>query len=1134
MKIIVNRTFFLCAYIRVSFLMLIMLIHSLCCFGQENSESGEWLFDQPTFLSPEVSSFIRYDNMPVSLNTGRLDLNIPVIQLDDPDFDFSITLGYNSGGYKPAEPEGMVGLNWSLSFGGVITREVRGIPDNISNASRYIDDKYSFKYRGFSEVKHMNLDSNFKKQAFENPNTYLKYYKSDLGVVPFRRILDTQVEASSDMYTFNFCGYSGQFMIDFNGKAIVTNYTGRGKITVDLSGYGISDSGRTGITFVIITDDGYRYTFGGTMSAVEYTALSWFEYCSQAQTPDYTSIQAFYLTKIQAPNGRELTIGYADNVAEEYHRNPRLVIDSNPQRILKNYLLSGGAYSMYHRINGAPPSYMFSLNKIALISSVSTDREHILFFHSSPLSGAFQTIDKERTSSFGKLCGVQVDSIHRYTNSSSLKERCTFTYEFNYRRFLKKFTHSRIGTYVFAYNKMVNDTPLTVAIDHWGFWNGRYESILPVESSGYAAHLTNDRDPGEECDVALLSSVIYPTGGMACFEYEPHLIPSSMNIEKCAGGARLHSIMEYVSSNEKKPQTKRYYDYDDITTGISSGRMNAELPVYFINDYLRYSYKKDQYGNFIPDEFFPLESHYVNSNGFNLRNSYQYHLDYGTVSEYIDPVVKYPESENPLIDGAAITHLDKLGSKVLLSLVNNDSIQWTISCANSNGAQGKVLIYANLYDMIHEYVFEGNITISPYQEWGKGSYFIVLIGGDGASLTVRVTKKEVPKWKLKPIFCGKHTTTYFTFKGGVGGAYYTKFVEFLPEDQIGNAIIASPMPESDWAVKQRHHVYQHVGGKIYKKQFFGSDNQLYKEELSDYARADDSETHYALDVHTPHYELYGGRYHTWSSITQLTRFCMFRHNLVNKTVRHYTHEGKIAQEYTYQYDNEGYYLQAETRKDSLETKCTEYIYAHQMNEEPYITMKNFNILSPLVQTTTYWNGVKQSTFKQNYRILGNSTPYSRKAVVESIEESTLDNPLEKRVKNRQFDSYGNLLYQTKDEYRHIVYIWCYKGLYPIAKIENASFEQVENALGMEISSISELEVPGPITETLNILRNKLPKSLVSTYTYEPSVGMKNETDPTGLTTYYEYDIMGRLIEIYQMRNGKKEIISSYQYHIVNP
>ena len=61
--------------------------------------------------------------------------------------------------------------------------------------------------------------------------------------------------------------------------------------------------------------------------------------------------------------------------------------------------------------------------------------------------------------------------------------------------------------------------------------------------------------------------------------------------------------------------------------------------------------------------------------------------------------------------------------------------------------------------------------------------------------------------------------------------------------------------------------------------------------------------------------------------------------------------------------------------------------------------------------------------------------------------------------------------------------------------------------------------------------SKTTGSQTSTYTYIPYVGISSTTDARGVTTYYEYDAYGRLIEIYQLNNGRKEILNKYIYHI---
>lgn len=52
-------------------------------------------------------------------------------------------------------------------------------------------------------------------------------------------------------------------------------------------------------------------------------------------------------------------------------------------------------------------------------------------------------------------------------------------------------------------------------------------------------------------------------------------------------------------------------------------------------------------------------------------------------------------------------------------------------------------------------------------------------------------------------------------------------------------------------------------------------------------------------------------------------------------------------------------------------------------------------------------------------------------------------------------------------------------------------------------------------------------ALMETYTYDPGVGVTSTTDPNGTTTYYEYDGLGRLVRV---RDHENNIIKEYEYH----
>lgn len=123
-----------------------------------------------------------------------------------------------------------------------------------------------------------------------------------------------------------------------------------------------------------------------------------------------------------------------------------------------------------------------------------------------------------------------------------------------------------------------------------------------------------------------------------------------------------------------------------------------------------------------------------------------------------------------------------------------------------------------------------------------------------------------------------------------------------------------------------------------------------------------------------------------------------------------------------------------------------------------------------------------------------------------------------------YDAHGNPRQVTDRNGQHTCYIWGYGGRYPVAKIENSSYDIL---LGYGIETTYEGALPADIETQL---RNDSEENfLVTTYTFEPLVGMTSMTDPTGHTTYYEYDDDGKLQRI---RDAHGKTLKSYAYHIV--
>lgn len=108
----------------------------------------------------------------------------------------------------------------------------------------------------------------------------------------------------------------------------------------------------------------------------------------------------------------------------------------------------------------------------------------------------------------------------------------------------------------------------------------------------------------------------------------------------------------------------------------------------------------------------------------------------------------------------------------------------------------------------------------------------------------------------------------------------------------------------------------------------------------------------------------------------------------------------------------------------------------------------------------------------------------------------------------------------------VCYLWGYNDIYPVARIENATWEQV----GSIDTQIQTYPSDAALHEMFTHLRDSLPEAMTTGYTYRMLLGINSITDPSGRTVFYEYDSNGRLTSI---KNEEGQLINSYEYTLKN-
>ena len=241
--------------------------------------------------------------------------------------------------------------------------------------------------------------------------------------------------------------------------------------------------------------------------------------------------------------------------------------------------------------------------------------------------------------------------------------------------------------------------------------------------------------------------------------------------------------------------------------------------------------------------------------------------------------------------------------------------------------------------------------------------------------------------------------------------------------------------------------------------------------------------------------------------------------LTKKEVTDYDHKVKTTTSY-------GYDSQFRTLEPTSETQTvsngdaltTRYTYPFEKSGSVYTNMANQNMQIP-VETQTLRAGVQIAKTQTAYSNFSNL--YLPSAYYIGKGSSTPELRMQ-----YDYDTYGNLAYAVKDGTEKTVFLWGYNGQYPVAKIEGMTKSAVYSALGSLVSTLLGNPTSTNIysVNTNSTLANS---ALVTTYTWNPLVGMTSMRKPNLETAYYTYDTMGRLASV---KNHNQRIVENYLYN----
>ena len=178
------------------------LLASCMClsgFGQGNAGDGNKLLPSITRPSPTVAQLMKVEESTLDHYTGQPQIAVPLFGTKAGNLDVGLTLSYNSSGIRVNETSGWAGKGWSLETGGVISRSVVDLPDEIEtdiHRGANVSGLYTF---------------------FEAP---------DLSETRRQFAYDAQwgtqqdLDSRTDIYQFSFFGRTGRFVFIKSGGTL--------------------------------------------------------------------------------------------------------------------------------------------------------------------------------------------------------------------------------------------------------------------------------------------------------------------------------------------------------------------------------------------------------------------------------------------------------------------------------------------------------------------------------------------------------------------------------------------------------------------------------------------------------------------------------------------------------------------------------------------------------------------------------------------------------------------------------------------------------------------------------------------------------------------------------------------------
>ena len=1159
-------------YIR-SVITSLLLLLGFTLVGQQGTTaplvpSLEKLVEMPK--SPEAAAFSKYGDVPVSYYNGTPNISIPLASLKGRSMEVPIAMTYDASGIRVEQLATWVGLGWNLNVGGMVSREVNGLPDDFVQASR---EYYPFYASGVNSAigvlpmkEYFNYFSNNNVLSGSHSADKLKAY----GVY-IRDFEQSRLDVQPDSYSFSALGLSGKFYIDYNTDINSTTKLGVSidnpelKIHVvleDDTGAGLNEKF---IKEIDIWDQyGTKYIFGVNNNAsYRETSKIWDDGSENSKFRIYHS--SWYLTKVVSANNRDIVVFNYTDAAEwtnEQYMGRGDVLNyiftpsqdcpqSVPTETSTEFRVVQHELSTIY-INGDKRAEFFTSTRddlagrkrlteiktfqpvsMALANQIRLDNDQ--YFVSSGGSTEFH----KRL----KLDGItMVGSNSADFNDPELRQEFTFTYD------------TTVG---------LPDRG-SKSQDYWGYYNGASNtSLIPADAS-YPGNGTSYTPGFRKSDFNYmkawsLTEVKYPTGGSTEYFYAANQLDPNSNLangypvdyEDVYGNVGLNGFVDATNPTN-------YLACDDATNDLPTMKKTSFNVPEDGNYNLKFNVENDEQGAMtdVVYAFFyrGIEKTYcqliTDINNNNLADILYHNYSNGNHS-----------STTVLNLNSRYTyHIMLVSNADIVSMKVSRDLTYTGISSIGGGSSGREIGGLRLYKVIDKltsgtpaktrYFYYGDFNEVPTSTVLSDYYFATSTASSAVLqqpllYTQNAKNRNFDNSAGVYYFCNyinRYSANQYRSVAGVLG--YSKVTEIIWDGTLNNGYTVHQFINEDRSTRHLTYFGASANGRLLKQSVYNSAGQIVQQVENEYEWTNSFSSIKGIEFETKE----NGFYNLVASNSDGSGSAAYVEMGVNGYGgNHYpdpcaglsclkSGPNTVYTKYNYYLVPGWLRLKSTTQKEYLTggilttTTLNRYessnhyeVTSNQTTNSDGKVITNFNkypgdltgtAMSALVNEHRMAELISsKNTQGPNSELTLSEqntiyTTYGGKYFPSAIQYAAQGNALETRIEYLKRDAYGNPVHLRKDGAIDVVIIWGYNHQFPVAQIQNATYAQIEalSSFGPNFSLGN-----GWLSSTQEPeLRSNLPNALITTMEYKSGVGLSSKTSPNGLTMYYEYDDFGRL------------------------